>query len=87
MKKQKNLMTMSELAELLGVDRRQVWAWNTRSARNGFPQPIRTIMRLGHTVHVWDADSVLAWHQRYVPSVGGRPKGSRSSKKPVDTVA
>lgn len=78
-KSKRRLMTLTELALELGVDRRQVWAWAARAARNGFPAPVRTIERLGRTVNVWDFAEVSEWHLAYVPSVGGRPRNEKAS--------
>jgi len=73
----KKLMTMAEVAAMLGVDRRQVWAWYTRRERNGFPEPVqhRPLGVEGRTRPMWNPTEVKAWHRKYTPNVGGRPKG------------
>lgn len=73
------MMTMTELAGELHVDRRQVWTWHKRRDRNGFPAPVRTIKRLGREVPVWDLAEVKEWRRGYRPSLGGRPVARTAS--------
>lgn len=69
----KTFVTQTELAAELGVDRRQVYQWHARRARNGFPEHAREERRRGKTpTKMWDLDEVLRWRQQYVPSLGGR---------------
>ena len=70
------MMTMAQLAEELHVDRRQVYSWYTRRARNGFPEPVgkRPLGTGGRTRAVWDLAEVKEWHDSYTPSRGGRPR-------------
>lgn len=70
------MMTMSQLAKELEVDRRQVYAWSHRSERNGFPAPARKIMQRGRMVPVWHLHEVVDWKRSYRPSRGGRPKSA-----------
>lgn len=73
----RRLMTASELAELLGVDRRQVDMWDKRGDRNGFPRSCGTEeRRAGKPQRVWDPVVVRVWHKRYQPSKGGRPRNA-----------
>lgn len=68
------IMTMTELAAELEVDRRQVWTWFHRRERNGFPDPVRKALRYGKEVDVWYLHEVVEWRRTYRPHPGGRPK-------------
>jgi predicted DNA-binding transcriptional regulator AlpA len=70
-----DLMTMSELAAQLGVSRQQVWAWQHRRRRNGFPEPKgRQERAVGRQSQVWSLEDVREWQRDYTPLRGGRPK-------------
>ena len=72
------LITMSEIARLLGVSRQQVWAWHDRRKRNGFPEHHDLVHRtMGEPVRVWRRSVVEQWFDSYVPSLGGRPPAPR----------
>lgn len=67
------LATYVDLANELNVKTNQVYMWYTRSARNGFPEPVLH-RRAGNGVNEapwFDMDEVVAWHARYRPSKGG----------------
>lgn len=70
------MLTMAQLAEELHVDRRQVYSWYARRARNGFPEAVnvRPIGIGGRTRKLWHLHEVKQWHRAYTPSKGGRPK-------------
>ena len=66
-------MTQAELAEELGVDRRQIHSWWVRRERNGFPEHDHEELRRGSTPSkVWKLADVRRWRQGYVPALGGR---------------
>jgi hypothetical protein len=66
------LMTMAQLGRFLGVHTRQIFAWHSRRANNGFPEPKRREERKkGVPVPVFDANEVLEWRRHYVPKKGG----------------
>lgn len=74
-------VTVTEIAEMLGVPRQRVTQWHMRRARNGFPQPVDRrpygtpgVPGYRSAARVWDADAVKKWHDGYVPSKGGRPR-------------
>lgn len=72
------MLTMAQLAEELHVDRRQVYSWYSRRARNGFPEPVarRALGIGGRTRLMWDLADVKEWRESYTPSKGGRPKST-----------
>lgn len=72
------MMTMSELATELHVDRRQVYAWYQRRARNGFPLPAKFVSYGLRRRAVWNLDEVVEWRRTYQPSRGGRPSAEVS---------
>jgi len=73
-------MTKSELADLLGVSKQQIWAWHSRRTRNGFPDRVGVEeRRRGVLSDVFSPREVLLWWRRYVPSQGGRPSGRRAA--------
>lgn len=70
-----DLMTMSELAHELGVSRQQVWAWQSRHKRNGFPASRgERVLTVGRPSRAWSLAEVREWRRTYSPLRGGRPK-------------
>lgn len=61
------LLTMAQLARELDVDRRQVYQWNKRRDRNGFPAPAKkmAVPYRREPVDVWYLADVKDWHKQY----------------------
>lgn len=60
---------MAQLARELKVDRRQIWAWNKRRDRNGFPPPAKmgAVPYRKTPVPMWKLIEVKIWLEDYDP--------------------
>jgi len=72
-----NLITMSDIAQELGVLRATVWAWDQRRNRNGFPQH-RGWTQEKRPRKLYERTEILEWYRGYTPSKGGAPKGNKN---------
>lgn len=70
----------TDIGQAIGVSGRQVHAWHTRRARNGFPEACGTKPWGQREVPVFDLAEVRAWKASYVPSKGGAPLGNTNNK-------
>lgn len=88
-RKKRTLVSKAQIAVILSeatgreISVKQVWAWYSRRANNGFPRPKKTIMHWGRQTPLFDLEEVLLWHETYVPRKGGRPfKNGKTYSRP-----
>lgn len=63
-------VTLTQIAQLLGVSTNQVHMWHTRQGANGFPEPIGSVIRPvagPRKGPLFDVDAVIEWHLGYNP--------------------
>lgn len=75
------LMTLSRIADTLGLPRSTVHSWASNREASGFPAPARTGVAItGHDdADLYDLDEVRVWHLfEYDPSLRGVAKRVRS---------
>lgn len=70
------LVTLSQVAQLLGKTRQQVSTWKSRRERNGFPKACGEYSN--GELYLWE--EVLLWYQNYTPRKGGAPRGARNGR-------
>lgn len=71
-----DLAGVAEVATALGVSRTQVQTWDSRRARNGFPEPVARLA----CGPIYALSAVLEWRAQYVPNKGGAPRGERNGR-------
>lgn len=74
------LVTLSQIAHLLGVQRQQVSAWKSRRKNNGFPEPTTDYQRRDRLFDLYLWEEVQDWHKNYTPAKGGAPRGARNGR-------
>jgi hypothetical protein len=75
------------LAKALGVSTNQIYMWNQRWERNGFPAPTHHRERGCRPQYapkarwLWVLDEVLEWHRDYTPNRGGAGTHKRNRER------
>lgn len=77
------LVSLADIARLLGVTYSQADAWRTRAYNNGFPQHVLENVRgrVGRPGPRWLLHEVMEWHKNYTPQPG-RPRMATNNDPP-----